>query len=164
MKKKSKLQEIKVLKISINAGVGRLSQVPHFEDKVLPEIIKEISLIGGQKPKTIGARISIAGFKIRSNQIVGLLATLRGKRMQDFLNRLINTVMPRIKDFRGVDAHNVDYGGNLNLGLKEQYVFPEISPENSKTPFGLQVTVVLNTRNREKAVEFYKKLGIPFKK
>lgn len=163
-KKSIKLDKPQIKKVVINCGVGRLSQLPQFEDKILPELVKEIAAITGQKPKTVGAKKSIAGFKIRTNQIVGLMVTLRGKRMADFLSRLISIALPRLKDFRGVSPKNIDSHGNLNLGLREQFIFPEISPELSKVNFGLEITMVLDLKKEKNALDFYKALGIPFKK
>lgn len=155
---------MKIEKVVVNTGIGRISQMPQFEEKVLPEIMKEMAIITGQKPKTIGARKSIAGFKIRTNQIVGLVVTLRGKRRNDFVKKLINVVLPRTKDFRGVSEKSIDKGGNLNIGLREQYVFPEINPEISRISFGLEITFIVNTKDRGSALLFYKSLGLPFKK
>lgn len=151
-------------KIVINIGVGRLSSQPNFEDKVLPELIKEISLITGQKPAICLAKKSIAGFKLRMGTIVGLKTTLRGKRMGDFLNRLINIVLPRVRDFRGIDYKSIDGAGNLTLGLKEHLAFPEITADTSRVNFGLEITIVPKLKLKEKAVELYKILGIPLKK
>jgi len=153
-----------VKKIVINVGVGRLSQQPHFGDKLLPEISKEISLITGQKPAPRMSKKSIAGFKVREGQVVGMQATLRGKSMYDFLGRLINLVLPRTRDFRGVDLKSVDQHGNLTIGLGDQYVFPEISAETSTVNFGMEITIVTTARNRNYAIALYKAFGIPFKK
>lgn len=155
-------------KVVINVGVGRLSSQPNFSDKMLPEIMKELSLITGQKPMVRAARKSIAGFKLRMGAVVGLKTTLRGKRMEDFLERLIHIVLPRVKDFRGLDAGAIDNAGNLTIGFKEHLSFPEVISDISKVNFGLEVTLVSKMRNKikekNKAVEFYKTMGIPFKK
>ena len=151
-------------KIVVNAGLGRLSQQAQFEEKILPETEKEFSAITGQKPSFRPAKKSIAGFKIRENQVIGLKTTLRQKRMEDFFERLVNLALPRVKDFRGLDLGSVDGNGNLNIGFKEQSVFPEIDLEKSKTSFGLQVTIVPKKRNREAAIDLYRRLGLPLKK
>ncbi len=152
-------------KIVVNTGVGRLATSnAHFEEKMLPAIIAEFKLITGQQPAIRKAPISIAGFKLRQGTIVGMNATLRGKRMKDFLERLTKIVLPRVRDFRGVDPKNVDQNGNLTIGIKEHVAFPEIVPENSKFDFGLQATMVPMMRGRERAIALYKSLGIPFKK
>ena len=154
----------KIEKIVINAGIGRLSQQGQFEDKILPEVEKEFATITGQKASIRKAKKSIAGFKIREGQIIGLKATLRHKRMEDFLERFANLVLPRVKDFRGLDIGNVDENGNLNVGLKEQNVFPEIDMEKSKVNFGIQVTIVPYKKDREIAIDLYRRLGLPLKK
>jgi len=151
-------------KIVVNSGIGRLSQQPNFEDKILPEVMKEFALITGQKPAPRRARLSIAGFKLRSGTTIGLKATLRGRRMSQFLERLTKVALPRVRDFRGVDLKNIDRNGNLTIGIKEHIVFPEISPETSRYDFGLEVTVVPRFRNREKAIGLYRDLGVPLKK
>ncbi len=151
-------------KIVINVGLGRLRQQSNFEDKFLPEIVKELALITGQKPSPRQAKKSIAGFKIRAGDIVGLQVTLRGKRMEDFLTRLISFVLPRVRDFRGLDLNSVDAGGNLNIGFKEQFVFPEISADKSKVNFGLQVTIVTVLESKDEAIDFYRLVGVPLKK
>lgn len=153
-------------KIIVNIGVGRLSGQPHFEDKVLPEVMKESGLITGQKPATCLAKKSIAGFKLRLGTVVGLKTTLRGKRMKNFLEKLVQAVLPRVRDFRGVNDQSIDTGGNLTMGFKEQLVFPEITPDSSKVNFGLEITIVpkIGFKEKQSAVEFYKDLGIPFKK
>ncbi len=153
-----------IKKIVVNAGLGKLRNLSAFEEKVLPEVEKEIALITGQKPSRRPVRISVAGFKTREGDIVGLQVTLRGKRMEDFLARLINFTLPRVKDFRGLALENVDHSGNLNIGFKEQFVFPEIAAEKSKVSFGLQVTMVADFKNRDKAIDFYRSVGVPLKK
>lgn len=153
-------------KIVINVGVGRLSSQPHFSDKLLPELMKELSLITGQKPAPRPAKISIAGFKLRTGTVVGLKVTLRGHRMEDFFEKLVSVVLPRVRDFRGIEMKSIDSSGNISLGIKEHVVFPEIITDISKVNFGMEITVVPKTRFKEraKAVELYRKLGIPFKK
>jgi large subunit ribosomal protein L5 len=145
-------------------GLGKLRNQANFEDKLLKEVEKELALITGQKPAIRRAKKSIAGFKIRSGDIVGLQVTLRGKRLADFFVRLISIVLPRVKDFKGIDLHQIDQNGNLNICLKEQFVFPEIQADQSKVNFGLQITIVLKPEYRKKAVALYRDLGVPLKK
>ena len=161
---RNNLMAPRIEKVIVNVGVGRLSQQASFNDKILPEVISAISTITGQKPQTAPAKKSIASFKIRTGQTVGLKVTLRGNRMYDFLDRLVKIVFPRVRDFRGIDTKNIDQGGNLSIGLKEYLVFPEISSETSRVDFGLQIVIVSNAEKREEAVELYKLIGIPFKK
>ena len=150
----------------VNSGVGRLASQAGFEDKVLPELMKEFAMITGQKPSTRTARQSIAGFKIREGAVVGLVTTLRGKRMVDFFDKTVNVVLPRIRDFRGITLTSVDTQGNLNIGIKDYLVFPEINAESSKVNFGVQVTVVPKRaiKNHEEAIAMYRSLGVPLKK
>lgn len=159
------MQSHKLEKIVVSVGVGKVRQGnAQFDEKVLPEIMKELSLIVGQRPAVRGAKKSIAGFKSREGEIIGITATLRGKRMEDFLSRLINIALPRVRDFRGIDLKNFDSCGNLTIGVKEHTVFPEINPESSKVNFGLEVTFVAGTKSSEEGVEFYRRLGLPIKK
>ena len=153
----------KIEKIVVNAGIGRLRQQGQFEEKILPGIIQELALITGQKPVSRLAKKAIAGFKTRTGDIIGLKVTLRGKRMSDFLTRFINAVLPRIKDFRGLELKSVDSGGNLSIGIEDHFVFPEIDADKSKVDFGLEVTIVPKTKNREKAMELYKEIKMPLK-
>ncbi len=153
----------KIEKVVINVGVGKMRQQPQFDEKILPEIISSLTLISGQKPALTRAKKSIAGFKIREGDIVGLKTTLRGKRMYDFLDRLINAALPRVRDFRGISRSNVDAGGNLTIGVKEHTVFPEIDTEVSHFGFGLEVSVVTRARKKEDAIELYKLMKFPLK-
>lgn len=157
------LRKPRLLKIVVNTGVGRMSQQSGFEDKILPNIIESFGLLTGQRPAPAKARKSIAGFKLREGQIVGLKATLRHQRMHDFLTRLVGIVLPRVRDFSGIDSKNVDQSGNLSFGLHDSLVFPEINPETAKVDFGLEVSIVSTASNRDEAVEFYRSLGIPLK-
>lgn len=150
-------------KIVINVGLGRLRTLPQFEEKVLPEVVEELTAVTGQKPAQRTAKKSVAGFKVRQGEIIGLQTTLRHRRLRDFLGRLLNVVLPRVKDFRGIDLKHLDKGNILNFGLREQYVFPEINADQSKVHFGLQVTIVPKPEFRLTAVELYRNLGIPFK-
>jgi len=154
----------RIEKVVVNVGVGRLSQQANFNDKILPETMNTLSIITGQKPKKAAAKKSIASFKIREGQTIGLKITLRGIRMYDFLDRLVKVVFPRVRDFRGIDLKNIDQGGNLSIGLREHLVFPEISPETSRVDFGLQIVIVSNAKKKEEAIELYRLLGIPLKK
>jgi len=155
----------KLEKAVVNAGIGKISNLPNFSDKILPALMKDFALMTGQKPATRPAKQSISGFKIREGAVVGLKATLRGKRMVQFLEKLNRVVLPRIRDFRGLDPKSIDKGGNLSLGIKENVVFPEISPEVSKVNFGVEVTIVpKHVKSREEAIKMYREMGIPLKK
>lgn len=154
----------KIEKIVLNVGVGKMRGRESFDSKILPEIESELSMIAGQKARHRGAKKSIAGFKMREGDIVGLQITLRKNMMEDFAKRLVNAVLPRVKDFRGIDKKNIDEHGNFNLGLKDQRVFPEIDSSKSKINFGLQITFVQRGRKRNEMIDFYGSFGIPFKK
>ncbi len=154
-------------KIVVNTGVGRMATSnAHFDEKVLPEIIAEFKAVTGQKPALRHAVKSIAGFKLRQGTVVGMNATLRGKRMRDFLERLNAIVLPRVRDFRGIPLKNIDANGNCTIGIREHTAFPEIVPENSKVDFGMEVTLVLKVqdKNKEKAAALYHALGVPLQK
>lgn len=150
-------------KIIVHAGLGRMRNNLQFEEKILPEVMEELKIITGQKPVVCRAKKAIANFKTRAGDVLGAQVTLRRKRMRDFFIRIVSFVLPRVKDFRGVPISSVDGDGNLNIGFREQYVFPEIEIEKSKVNFGLQVTVNTSIRDRNNAIELFKSLGIPFK-
>ena len=156
----------RIEKIVVNAGIGRLATAqPNFNEKVLPELMKDFALITGQKPVVRQAKKSIAGFKIRTGTIVGLKVTLRGQRMSQFLERLAKIVLPRIRDFRGIDLKSIDQNGNLTFGIRENLVFPEVNPEVAKVNFGLEITIVPQSiKSREQAIALYRDLSIPLKK
>ena len=153
-------------KIVVNSGIGRLTQLPEFEGKVLPAVVQELALITGQKAEYRPARASISGFKLREGTVVGLRVTLRGKRMNDFLNRVVHITLPRVRDFRGISKKNIDTAGNLTIGIREHASFPEIKPELSKFAFGLQLTLVPKVpfKGKEDAIRFYQSLGVPFER
>lgn len=150
-------------KIVVNAGVGRLSQEPNFEDKILPQIRRDLGFLTGQAPEIRRAKKSIAGFKIRAGQIVGLRVTLRRKIMVDFFERLITIVLPRLRDFSGLPLSAVDQHGVLNIGFKEQIVFPEINPDETAFIFSLQVSLVPRRRTRQSNLTTYRALGLPLR-
>jgi large subunit ribosomal protein L5 len=163
MKKENKNMNVSAIsKVVISSGLGRTRQTnAQFDDKVLPEIMSEFAAIVGQKPAVRKAKKSIAGFKLRQNETVGIVATLRGKRKDDFLLKLANVVLPRLRDFRGISASHLDKAGNLSIGFKDQSVFPEINPEASKWNFGLEVSIVAKFKDKDAAIDFYRKIGIP---
>ena len=152
-------------KVVVNTGLGRISAMPNFSDKILPSLEKEFAIITGQKPTARPATKSISGFKLREGTIVGLKATLRRARMAQFLEKVMKVVLPRVRDFRGLNVGNVDSNGNLTFVIKDYSVFPEISQEASKTSFGVEITVVPKAiESRDKAIELYRTMGVPFSK
>lgn len=150
----------RIEKVVVNTGVGRIAK----EDKVIERVAKDLTMITGQKTVYRKAKKSISGFKLREGVTVGISVTLRGRRMYDFLDRLIGVALPRSKDFRGIDSKNFDKMGNLNFGIKESSIFPEINYENVKDVFGLEVTVTTTAKNRERGIELLKQMGFPIKK
>jgi large subunit ribosomal protein L5 len=150
----------KVEKVVVNVGIGRISK----DDKAIAKIQKDLALITGQKASVRKAKKSIASFKLREGSPVGLTITLRGKRMYDFMDRLISISLPMSKDFRGIDPKNFDLMGNLNIGIKENNIFPEVTYETLKDIFSLQITVTTTAKNREMGVELLKLMGFPLKK
>lgn len=149
----------KITKITINRGLGEAAQNP----KILDKNIEELKLITGQKPAITRTKKSIAGFKIRDNIPIGLKVTLRKEKMYNFLNKLINLSLPRIRDFRGISAKQFDGRGNYNLGLKEQIVFPEISYDQVDKIRGMNITIVTTAKNDEESLALLKAFGMPFK-
>jgi large subunit ribosomal protein L5 len=157
---KNVMQVPKITKVVINAGVGKFKD----DKKKIELIIEDIKKITGQAPVKSKARKSIAGFKVRENQIVGVVCTLRGYRMYSFLDKLINVALPRVRDFQGVPKDAFDGRGNYHLGMKEQLVFPEISSESLENIFGLEVSIVMTGKNDEASRELLKLMNFPFKK
>jgi len=164
--KEPKREDIKASleKIVVNAGIGKRSAEASFKEKAFDQVNQDLASITGQKPQPRPARKSIAGFKSREGQTIGLKITLRGKKMVDFYERLVRIVLPRVRDFRGINRKSIDQNGTLNIGFKEQMVFPEINPETSTYIFSLGVNIVLKTKEREKAEAVFQKLGTPFMK
>ncbi|MCD6410678.1 50S ribosomal protein L5 [bacterium] len=162
---KNEMAVPRIEKVVINTGFGRLVSglTKQEREKISQEIARDLSLISGQKPLFTKARKSIAGFKVRKGMVIGAKVTLRGKRMYDFLERLIYIALPRTRDFRGIDPGSIDKKGNLTIGIKEHIVFPEVSSENVKRIFGFELTVVTNAKTREEAEELYRLLGFPLK-
>ena len=148
----------KLVKISINRGFGEASK----NSKELDASVKEMSLIIGQKPSIHKATKAIAGFKIREGMSVGASVTLRQEQMYNFLTKLINIVLPRIRDFRGISPNSFDGRGNYNLGLKEQLIFPEISYSDVTQIRGLDISIVTTAKTDEEARALLKAFGIPF--
>lgn len=160
--KTNALSVAKLDKITINVGIGREGAA---RDKVVAAVTEQLEAITGQKPRLNAARISIAGFKIRQGEIVGLSVTLRGDRMWSFFDKLVSIVLPQVKDFSGVPRNAFDQGGNYSLGLKEQIIFPEIKYDEIDRVRGLQVILsVRNASGREESLALLEKLGMPFTK
>ena len=151
----------RLVKVVVASGTGSgLKRNKDYNKLVLERITK----ITGQKPATKSAKKSIASFKIRIGDPVGVMVTLRGARMYGFLDKLINVAIPRTKDFRGIDRKIVDNIGNLTMSIKEHTIFPETGDEDLKDVFGMGITLVTTAKNKAEATEFFELIGIPFKK
>lgn len=155
---KNTMQIPRLVKVVISVGTGS------FKDKKKNEIvIDRLIKISGQKPAERGAKKSIASFKVRQGDPIGYQVTLRGKRMNDFLDRFLNVALPRTKDFKGLPVSAIDEMGNLTIGVREHTIFPETTDEDLKDIFGLSVTVVTTATDKKLAEAFFRHLGFPFK-
>ena len=157
---KNVMQVPKLDKIVINMGVGEARE----NVKVLESAVKDLTEISGQKPVITKAKKSVANFKLREGMPIGCKVTLRGERMYEFADRLINLALPRVRDFRGVSADSFDGRGNYALGIKEQIIFPEIEYDKVDKVRGMDVIFVTTARTDEEARELLRLFGMPFKK
>mgnify|MGYP003572294552 FL=1 len=146
-------------KVTVNMGVGEATE----NKKFLEEASRDLSVITGQKPKINAARRSVSGFRLREGTPIGCMVTLRGKRMFEFLDRLISIVIPRIRDFRGLSPRSFDGRGNFSMGLSEQIVFPEIDLDSVEHTQGMNVTITIKNATDEMSFELLKGLGMPFR-
>jgi large subunit ribosomal protein L5 len=155
----------RIKKVVVNTGFGRLVSGKNKQEAVneYKDILEDLALITCQKPILTEAKKSISAFKIREGLPIGAMVTLRKQKMYDILERLIHIVLPRTRDFAGLNPESVDRDGNLTIGIKEQIVFPEISAERVKRMFGFEITVVTSAKNREEGLELFKLLGFPIK-
>lgn len=151
----------RLLKVVVSTGTGSGMKKDNKRNDMVSDRITKIT---GQKPTLRGAKQSIAQFKIRQNDPVGLAVTLRGPRMYAFLEKFFNIAIPRTKDFRGYDSKSVDSIGNLTLGIKEHTIFPETADEDIKDVFGMSVTLVSSAKTKAEGTAFFELLGVPFKK
>ena len=156
----SKMQAPKIEKIVLNIGVGDAVS----NSKLLDEAVNELTLISGQKPVITRAKKSIAGFKLREGAPIGCKVTLRGERMYEFLDKLVNISLPRVRDFRGVSNNSFDGRGNYTLGIKEQLIFPEINFDKVNKLRGMDIVFVTTAKTDEEGRELLAQLGMPFKK
>lgn len=157
--KKNKLAAPRLVKVVINVGTGRQ------RDKNRQQLVADrLGRITGQKPSARQAKKSVATFKLRQGEVIGHSVTLRGQRMYDFLDKLINIATPRTRDFRGFNDKAIDEIGNVTIGIKEHIIFPETADEELRDVFGLSVTVVTTAKSREEAKALLDTIGFPFKK
>lgn len=150
----------KMQKIVLNVGTGTMIKKDKNKNDAISDRLGKIT---GQKPNTRGAKQSIASFKTRKGDPIGVVVTLRGKRMYAFLEKLINIALPRTKDFRGINRKAVDNIGNLTLGIKEHTIFPETADEDIRDVFGMSITLVSSAKNKKEGTAFFELLGMPFK-
>jgi len=148
----------RVKMVKINVGIGKLTGL----GKDYSFIVDNITSITGQKPMVAKARIAISNFKLKKGQPVGVYVTLRGNRMYDFLNKLVNVVFPRVRDFRGISPRSFDGQGNYTVAIRESTVFPEINPDDLTKIHGIEVTVVTSAKNNEEGYKLLKAMGFPF--
>lgn len=161
MKKQFKLKNVfevpRIEKVVVNIGIGKFLN----DSAKVADIFKSLEVITAQKPLKTKARKSIAGFKTREGLEVGMKVTLRGRRMWDFIERTVGAALPRVKDFHGIKLSSVDADGNLNIGIKEHLIFPEILPEQVKNIFPFQITIATTAKNREEGLTLFRLLGFP---
>lgn len=157
---KSIMEIPKIEKIVINMGLGEIKENP----KAIESTINDLALISGQKPIVIRAKKSVANFKLREGMPVGAKVTLRGKRMYEFADRLLNIALPRVRDFRGVSPNAFDGRGNYALGIKEQLIFPEIDYDKVEKVQGMDIVFVTTAKTDEESRELLKLMGMPFAK
>ncbi|KRK97116.1 50S ribosomal protein L5 [Secundilactobacillus odoratitofui DSM 19909 = JCM 15043] len=156
----SVMQAPKLDKIVLNMGVGDATT----NAKNLDEAVEELGLISGQKPLITKAKKSIAGFRLREGNAIGAKVTLRGERMYDFLDKLVNVSLPRVRDFHGISSRAFDGRGNYTLGVREQLIFPEINYDNVNRVRGLDIVIVTTANSDEESRELLTQLGMPFTK
>jgi len=154
------MQVPRIDKVIVNVGIGEAKD----NDKALDAAVGDITTITGQKPQLIKAKKSVAAFKLRAGQTVGIKTTLRGRRMWYFLDKLLNVALPRIRDFRGVSPDGFDGRGNYSLGMREQVVFPEIDYDKIDKLRGLEVSIITTARSDDEARSLLTRLGMPFRK
>lgn len=157
---KNVMQTPRIEKVVVSVGIGKLGK----DKQRIALIADRLGKVTGQKPANRGAKKSIATFKTRIGDHIGYQVTLRGKRAQDFLNRLIHVALPRTKDFKGISNTAIDDMGNYTLGIKEHSVFPETADEELKDVFGMAITIVTTATNKKEAHDYLAHLGLPFKK
>ena len=154
------MQAPKIDKVVVNIGVGAAID----NTKLLDDAVNELTLITGQKPVITKAKKSVANFKLREGMAIGTKVTLRGEKMYDFLDKLMNVSLPRVRDFRGVSTDAFDGRGNYTLGIKEQLIFPELSFDDVKNTRGMDVVIVTTAETNEEGRALLRNLGMPFRK
>lgn len=157
-KYKSRMEIPKIEKVVLNMGVGEVKENP----KAMDSAVNDLSVISGQKPIVTKAKKSVAAFKVREGMSIGCKVTLRGERMYEFVDKLLNVALPRVRDFRGVSANAFDGRGNYSMGINDQLIFPEIEYDKVDKVRGMDITFVTTAKSDEEAKELLKLLGMPF--
>jgi large subunit ribosomal protein L5 len=157
---KNDLQAPKLVKVVVNVGVGRNAKDKSYVDNAE----KSLARITGQKPMLTKAKKAISAFKIRQGMVIGVAVTLRGKRMYDFIDKLVNISFPRVRDFRGINDTQIDRTGNLTIGFKEHLAFPEIKADEIESTHGLEICIATTAKTRDEGLELFRLMGFPFKK
>ncbi|MBU1017824.1 50S ribosomal protein L5 [Patescibacteria group bacterium] len=150
----------RIQKVKVNVGIGTLTK----QTKDFSEVLENVAKITGQKPVVTKAKVAVSNFKLRKGMPVGVTVTLRGQRAYDFVDRIVNVVLPRVRDFRGLSTKAFDGHGNYSIGFKEALVFPEVNPDDVTNVHGIQVTIVTTAKNDEQGLALFRKIGFPFKK
>jgi large subunit ribosomal protein L5 len=149
----------KLTKVVVNVGFGR-----HVKEKAhIDNVVASLARMTGQQPIQTKAKKAISAFKIKDGMIIGACVTLRGVRMYDFVEKLVNVTFPRVRDFRGISDKGIDRNGNLTIGFREHLPFPEIKADEVENVFGLEICLATTAKNRDEGLEFFRLLGIPFK-
>lgn len=154
------MQAPRIEKVVVSVGTGKMTRADKKKNDFVADRLAKIT---GQKPSARPAKKSVASFKIRSGEPIGQVVTLRGARMEGFLDKLVNVALPRTKDFRGFSPRAIDEMGNLTIGVKEHTIFPETADEDLRDVFGMAITIVLSTRNKEESRDVLASLGFPFR-
>ena len=163
LKLKNTMEVPKIVKVSINMGIGKLTDAGK-NSKLIDEACYELTQIAGQKAVVTKAKKSEAGFKLREGASIGVRVTLRGERMYEFISKLINLALPRVRDFRGISKKSFDKNGNYNLGIEDNLVFTEVDPTKTTKNKGMNITIVTTAENDQQGVALLGALGFPFKK
>jgi len=158
-KYKNRMEVPRIEKIVVNMGLGDAIQ----NIKILDSAVQELAMIVGQRPVVTKAKKSIATFKLRKGMSIGCMVTLRRERMYEFLDRLVNVALPRIRDFRGISPKSFDGRGNFSMGVKEQFIFPEIDYDKVEKVTGMNITVVTTAKTDDEARELLRLMGVPFR-
>lgn len=164
LNKKNILAVPRPIKGIVHIGIGKLvTSNPENKNKIIEDALYVLSMVTGQKPKIVTAKKSVAGFKLRKKLPIAVMSTLRGKRLLDFIERLVSYALPRAKEFKGITKNLLDNYGNINIGLRDINIFPEAVSDKLRYNFGIQVTLVSSSKNKDENIQLWSKLGFPIK-